>query len=81
MDALLQASPFVRQYALILLLGCVVVWFARRTRNRLPLPPGPTGLPIVGNILDFPSEKPWLKYMEWVKEYSEWPSGLTVHCD
>ncbi|KAF8660482.1 hypothetical protein AX16_001608 [Volvariella volvacea WC 439] len=35
------------------------------------LPPGPRGLPFVGNVLDFPKEKPWLKFAEWAKQYGD----------
>ena len=34
-----------------------------------PLPPGPKGLPFVGNILDMPSEKEWLTFAKWGEIY------------
>ena len=39
--------------------------------NGLPLPPGPKGLPIIGNLLEMPTDKPWLVYNEWSKTYGE----------
>ncbi|EGO01759.1 hypothetical protein SERLA73DRAFT_103748 [Serpula lacrymans var. lacrymans S7.3] len=30
-----------------------------------PLPPGPKGLPLVGNVLDVPSKTPWLTFAKW----------------
>ncbi|PPQ99635.1 hypothetical protein CVT24_005213 [Panaeolus cyanescens] len=35
-----------------------------------PLPPGPKPLPIVGNALDIPIDKPSKKYAQWAKEYN-----------
>ena len=37
------------------LLLCIPIrdWRQRRLRGGLPLPPGPKGLPIIGNMLDF----------------------------
>ncbi|KAH6919036.1 cytochrome P450 [Coprinopsis sp. MPI-PUGE-AT-0042] len=40
-------------------------------RSRLPLPPGPKGLPLLGNLLDIPQEKPWEVYSEWAKQYGD----------
>ncbi|PPQ65419.1 hypothetical protein CVT24_011500 [Panaeolus cyanescens] len=46
---------------------------SRRRRNPrgLPLPPGPKGWPIIGNILDMPTERSWLTYHEWAKEHGD----------
>jgi hypothetical protein len=39
--------------------------------HALLLPPGPKGLPIVGNILDMPSEKEWLTFAQWGERWGE----------
>ncbi|KAG8216723.1 cytochrome P450 [Butyriboletus roseoflavus] len=36
-----------------------------------PLPPGPPGLPLVGNVIGFNREAPWLTYTEWAKTYGD----------
>ncbi|KAF9002579.1 cytochrome P450 [Cyathus striatus] len=42
-----------------------------RRRNGPQLPPGPKGLPLIGNVFDMPIEKQWLTYHEWQKKYGE----------
>ena len=44
---------------------------SRRNSKRLPYPPGPKGYPVIGNLLDAPTDKPWLTYDEWGKTYGE----------
>ena len=39
--------------------------------NGLPLPPGPKGYPVIGNIFDMPVDKPWVVYDEWRKTYGK----------
>jgi hypothetical protein len=34
-------------------------------------PPGPKGLPIIGSLLDINSEKPWITYQKWARQYGE----------
>jgi len=42
-----------------------------RRRNLLPLPPGPKGYPLIGNINDLPHKHAWLTYAEWAKKYGD----------
>ena len=39
--------------------------------NGLPLPPGPKGYPLIGNLFDMPAMKPWVVYDEWRKTYGK----------
>ncbi|KAJ3519719.1 hypothetical protein NMY22_g13072 [Coprinellus aureogranulatus] len=44
--------------------------FKRSKRLKLPLPPGPKGLPLIGNAHQIPTSFGWQRYHEWCKEYN-----------
>jgi hypothetical protein len=55
------------------LIGLLALFYAsrwKRNHSKLPLPPGPKGLPLVGNLFDIPSERQWEAYLKWSKEFS-----------
>ena len=37
----------------------------------LPLPPGPKGHPLIGNLIDMAVDKPWIVFNEWRKTYGK----------
>jgi hypothetical protein len=46
-------------------------WKKGGNLNGLPLPPGPKGYPLIGNLFDIPVERPWVVYDEWRKTYGK----------
>ncbi|KAJ6579966.1 cytochrome P450 [Mycena vulgaris] len=56
-----------------LILGLGILFYGmrwKRNRSRLPLPPGPPKLLLVGNLFDMPSERQWVTYFKWSKEFN-----------
>ena len=73
MDALLTGDTSLGRTATIAslaLCGAVVAAnFVKRSTARHTLPPGPSGLPLIENFLDVPTEDFWLKYKEWSDQH------------
>ncbi|KAH9070992.1 cytochrome P450 [Lactarius deliciosus] len=40
----------------------------RASKRRLPYPPGPKRLPVVGNLFSMPSREEWITYRKWSEE-------------
>jgi hypothetical protein len=55
--------------AVITAILLILRFTARARRKGCSLPPGPRGLPLVGNAFDLPHSKEWLTYAEWTKQY------------
>ncbi|KAK0480125.1 cytochrome P450 [Armillaria novae-zelandiae] len=53
----------------ILLTYCL--FYISRNYRRLPLPPGPKGFPLIGNLWDVPVEYPWITYTRWTATYGD----------
>ena len=48
----------------------VGLWIATRKKNGgLPYPPGPKGLPLIGNVLDLNVKEPHVTYTKWAEQY------------
>ena len=65
-------------YDLLFIVGILVpfglsrLWFrSQRHKQLLPLPPGPRGLPIVGNLLDMIAARETDTLEKWKYEYGE----------
>lgn len=52
--------------ALLVLCLPLFLWFRDRTRTR---PPGPRGLPLLGNIFNAPRKDEWRVYTEWSQQF------------
>jgi hypothetical protein len=61
--------------ALVGIVSSIVSAHYIRAKKPRRLPPGPRGIPFVGNVLDAPTEKHWLKFAELGDVW-----GVLPHC-
>ncbi|KAJ6451283.1 cytochrome P450 [Mycena sanguinolenta] len=58
-------------WTLIMTVAAITVAYSLRRRRAPPLPPGPWGLPVVGNILDLPTTNAWLHFAKLGEVWGE----------
>ncbi|EKM50710.1 uncharacterized protein PHACADRAFT_200649 [Phanerochaete carnosa HHB-10118-sp] len=57
------------QLTIVVLLLAGLVWTLYKSRRQVGLPPGPPGLPILGNALEFSMPNAYKTFAKWGKQY------------
>ena len=58
--------------AVVVLTLALIPLYRASKRERLSLPPGPKGWPLIGNLLDIPRSNFVKTYAEWARKYGAW---------
>ncbi len=64
MGYFLTAWHVVAAVLLVLIVNAAVV-----RKRRTPLPPGPRGWPVIGNVFDMPPSYHWKTFATWSEQY------------
>lgn len=73
MGYFLTAWHVVAAVLLALIVNAAVV-----RRRRTPLPPGPRGWPVIGNVFDMPASYHWKTFAMWGEQYGTSPTVAAI---
>lgn len=62
-------NEFRNVYITVALILSVLLVRRYITRRGVLLPPGPKGLPVIGNVLQVPKDFAWLQFAKWGEEF------------
>ncbi|KAI0827782.1 cytochrome P450 [Trametes gibbosa] len=71
LDADLHTAVLYLAASAAVLLALRGVHLRFRKGSRAPLPPGPRGLPILGNLFDIPRRSAWKVFAAWSQQYGD----------
>jgi hypothetical protein len=68
------AMPFFATWLGVIILGITLFlghWLRQKSNRKLPLPPGPPGVPLLKNLFDVPMQLEHLTYKKWGDKYGD----------
>jgi hypothetical protein len=63
----------------VVLILALITLYRTSKRDRLSLPPGPKGWPLIGNLFDIPQSDLVKTHAEWARKYGAW-LRIYNHC-